>query len=210
MKLLSSVGPNPKFVRMFIHEKGSEIATRSIDIVAGENLTPDFRVINPYAQLPVLLVDAGEPVCESIVICEYLDEVLPGPKLIGDTAEERARARMWYRRVDLDILQPMMAGYRSAEGLSFFEGRTPCFPESAIALKDSAAAGLRRLDMLLGARSPCREEGEIAIGDVAADQKGACPDAGEGVVIVAGVEIGHSLDLLRRFQSSDIFRHSAP
>lgn len=151
MELLSSLGPNPKFVRMFIVEKGAEIPTRTIDIVAGENLTAEFRAINPYGQLPVLLSDTGEPLSETIAICEYLDEVLPGPRLIGDTPEERALARMWYRRVDLDILQPMMAGYRAAEGLSFFKDRAPCFPESAAALKGSAAAGLGRLDGLLGA-----------------------------------------------------------
>lgn len=152
MEVLSSIGPNPKVLRMFIAEKGERIPVRNVDILAGQNLLPEFRKVNPYAQLPVLLRDDEEPLSETVAICEYLDETLPGPKLIGATASERAYARMWYRRIDSDILQYMMAGYRASEGFEFFRERTPCFPESADALKASAQAGLARLDDLIAGK----------------------------------------------------------
>ena len=91
---------------------------------------------------------------EITAICEYLDEVGPaGTTLIGKTAEERAETRMWTRRIDLNIVEPMAAGFRFAEGLKMFENRIHCIPQAADDLKATAQEKLTWLDGLIAGRT---------------------------------------------------------
>lgn len=152
MKLYNSVGPNPRFVRMFAAEKGIALDQVEVDILAGENRRPPFLAINPAGATPVLVLDDGTNLAETTAICEYLEECVPQPPLIGATAEERALARMWWRRVDLMVVQPMTAGFRAAEGLAMFEQRVRCLPQVADELKRTAQDGLAWLDAQLGDR----------------------------------------------------------
>jgi len=103
MKLYDSVGPNPHVVRMFIAEKGIEIPTETVDIMAGANRKPDYLAKNPGGGSPALELDDGSVLAEITAICEYLEERFPTPPLLGSTAEERAETRMWTRRIDLGI-----------------------------------------------------------------------------------------------------------
>lgn len=135
MKLYSSVGPNPRMVRMFMAERGIELPIEEVDIMAGANLTEDYKTLNPSAQSPCLQLDDGTTLAEVTVICAYLDEVSAGPSLIGETAEERAETRMWNRRFDVRILEPMSLAFRSAEGLPIFENRCHVIPHAADDLK---------------------------------------------------------------------------
>lgn len=146
MKLYTSIGPNPKIVRMFLAEKGLSVETVDVDLVGGENRDAPFLDINPMGQLPVL--DAGKDgrICEVTAICEYLEEVQPAPALVGTTPAERAEARMWARRLDLSILEPMANGFRYGEGLKLFQNRVPCLPEAAEGLKGIARRHLAWLD----------------------------------------------------------------
>ena len=146
MKLYTSVGPNPKVVRMFLAEKGMETSNIEVDLAGGENRRTPFLDINPMGQLPVL--DAGKDgcICEITAICEYLEEIRPEPVLIGSTAAERADTRMWVRRIDLAILEPMANGFRYSEGLELFRNRITCLPEAAEGLKKIAAQNLSWLD----------------------------------------------------------------
>jgi glutathione S-transferase len=88
-------------------------------------------------------------VTEITAICEYLDEKFPGQSLIGSTPEERAEARMWARRIDLNILEPMANGFRYAEGYKMFETRIHCIPAAAADLKQIAQEWLTRLDKMM-------------------------------------------------------------
>ena len=146
MKLHDSRGPNPKAVRMFAAEHGLDIELVPVDMLGGENRRTEFLRVNPMGQLPVLEADDGTIIAEVVAICEYLDEVSSGPSLIGATAEERAVGRMWTRRIDLNILQPMADGFRFSDALSFFRERIDCMPEAAEGLKARAHAGLAWLD----------------------------------------------------------------
>ena len=123
MLFYDSMGPNPKVVRMFMAERGiSGIPTETIDLRGGENRKDPFLARNPSGQCPALVLDNGAVISEITAICEYLDETGPaGMTLIGKTAEERAETRMWSRRIDLNILEPMANGFRYAEGLKMFE-----------------------------------------------------------------------------------------
>ena len=131
MKLYNSVGPNPRMVRIFMAEKGIEMEMQDVDLRGGENRQADYMKINPAGQLPALVTDSGEIVAEITAICEYLDEVGGGASLIGDTPEQRAETRMWTRRIDLQICEPMGAGFRYGPGLKMFQSRIDCVPEAA-------------------------------------------------------------------------------
>lgn len=146
MKLYSSIGPNPAFVNLFARLKDIKLEQVEVDILSGENREPAFLAKNPCGATPVLETAQGQLISETTAICEYLEELNPQPALIGEDALSRAITRMWWRRVDLLVVQPMTAGFRAAEGLAMFASRVPCFPESAQALKDSTQQGLRFLD----------------------------------------------------------------
>ena len=154
MLYFDSIGPNPKVVRMFMAERGvTGIPTETIDLRGGENRREPFLSKNPSGQCPALALDNGSVLAEITAICEYLDEVGPaGKTLIGSTPEERAETRMWTRRVDLNILEPMANGFRFAEGLKLFENRIRCIPQASDDLKKTAQEKLTWLDGLSAGR----------------------------------------------------------
>ncbi len=142
MKLHVSIGPNPRVVKMFLAEKGLETPLVTVDLMGGENRREPYNVsVNPAGQTPALELDDGTHLTEITAICEYLEERQPSPPLIGTTAEERAATRMWTRRVDLKVCEPMANGFRFAEGLALFQNRLRCLPEAAPGLKAVARDG---------------------------------------------------------------------
>lgn len=146
MKLYQSVGPNPHVVRMFIAEKGMNVPMETIDVLAGENRGAGYLKINPRGQSPALITDSGQLVSEITAICEYLEEMQPEPPLIGETPEERAEARMWTRRIDLGICEPMANGFRYSDAIEMFKPRMRVIPEAAVGLKACAQDILKWLD----------------------------------------------------------------
>ena len=145
MKLYNSMGPNPHIVRMFAAELGVSLELIEIDLMAGENRESAYLARNPAGQLPALELDDGEIIAESTAICEYLDETST-KTLLGDTAAERAQTRMWTRRLDLSICEPMLNGFRYSEGLPIFQNRMILIPEAAAGLKNVAQDRLAWLD----------------------------------------------------------------
>jgi glutathione S-transferase len=146
MKLYDSIGPNPRIVRMFMAEKGIEIPKQAVDLRKGENREAEHLKRNPHGQMPTLELDDGSYLSEITAICEYLEEKNPKPAMIGSTAEERAECRMWTRRVDLNIAEPLTNGYRFGEALKFFEKRIPVAAEASPGLKMIAANRLKWLN----------------------------------------------------------------
>ncbi len=147
MKLHTSIGPNPRVVKMFLAEKALNIPLVAVDLMGGENRrAPYTAAVNPAGQTPALELDDGSTITEITAICEYIDERHPEPPLIGATAEERAATRMWTRRVDLKVCEPMANGFRYAEGLRLFESRMRVLPEAAPGLKAVARDGLEWLE----------------------------------------------------------------
>ncbi len=146
MKLYDSVGPNPRIVRMFMAEKGIKMPVQKVDLRGGENRQDAHLKRNPHGQMPTLELDDGSYLSEVTAICEYLEEKQPNPPLIGTTPEQRAECRMWTRRIDLNICEPLAMGFRFAEGLKMFQNRIVCVPEAAPGLKRIAADRLKWLD----------------------------------------------------------------
>jgi glutathione S-transferase len=143
MKLYTSVGPNPRVVTMFMAEKGITLDMVTVDIRGGENRQEAFLKVNPSGQSPSLELDDGSNLNEITAICEYLDEKNPGASLIGATAEERAVTRMWTRRVDLKVCEPLANGFRFGEGLPMFQSRMRCLPDASPGLKAIAQDGIQ-------------------------------------------------------------------
>ncbi|MBL6852819.1 MAG: glutathione S-transferase family protein [Alphaproteobacteria bacterium] len=146
MKLYDSVGPNPHVVRMFIAEKGISIPKETVNLMAGENRQEAHLKRNPHGQMPCLELDNGQYLSEIVPICEYLEDKTPNPPLIGKTAEERAETRMWTRRIDLNICEPIANGFRFSQGLPLFQNRIVTVPEAADGLKRIAQDRIHWLD----------------------------------------------------------------
>ncbi len=152
MKFYNSIGPNPQVVRMFAVERGVELDSTEIDLMSGENRQGPYLEKNPAGQLPCLQLDSGDHIAEVTAICEYLDETNPGDSLIGATAEEKANTRMWTRRVDLNICEPLANGFRFSEGIDLFKDRMVVRPEAADGLKAIAQDRLNWLDKQIEGR----------------------------------------------------------
>lgn len=146
MKLYDSAGPNPHVVRMFLAEKGVTLPAETVDLRAGDNRKEAHLKRNPHGQMPTLELDNGGYLSEIIPICEYIEEKHPTPPLIGTTAEERAECRMWTRRIDLNICEPLGHGFRYGEGLKFFQDRIVTVPEASAGMKKVAADRLAWLN----------------------------------------------------------------
>lgn len=153
MKFYTSVGPNPKTVRMFMAEKGMDIPKVEIDLMGGENRREPYLSKNPSGQMPALELGDGTYLAEITAICEYLDEMKPEPGLIGRTPEERAETRMWTRRIDLNIVEPLVNGFRFSDGLKLFQNRVHCIPQAAADLKQVAQERLAWLDRLMAGKT---------------------------------------------------------
>jgi len=96
--------PNPRRVRIFLAEKAISIPLVHVPMREGAHKTPEFRAKNSLGQLPVLELDDGTTLSESIAICRYLEELHPAPALFGEDAWRRARVEMWVRRIEFVLM----------------------------------------------------------------------------------------------------------
>jgi glutathione S-transferase len=153
MKFYDSLGPNPKLVRMFAAEKEYAFPqVEKVDIMTGANRKPPYLAKNPAGQMPSLELDDGQIISETVAICEYLEELKPRPALIGSDPAQRAETRMWVRRVEWKITQPLADGFRFGEGLALFKERIRTLPEASAGLKAIAKDGLVWLDGQIAGR----------------------------------------------------------
>ncbi len=104
--------PNPRRVQIFMAEKGLDIERVQVDIAKLEQKSPEFTKINPLQRLPVLELDDGTIIAETVAICRYLEELHPEPPLMGVDAKDRAIVEMWQRRVEFGFLMPVGFAFR--------------------------------------------------------------------------------------------------
>ncbi|MCW5890573.1 MAG: glutathione S-transferase family protein [bacterium] len=142
--------PNPRRVRIFLAEKGVTVPVVQVDIATRENDAEDFRRKNPMATLPVLELDDGTIIAESVAICRYVEETHPEPPLMGTDAKDRALVEMWQRRMELELFGPVTQSFRNTH--EFFAGRIPQVPEYGAVAKTWAATRLAWLDAELAPR----------------------------------------------------------
>lgn len=146
----SQAAPNPRRVRVFLAEKGIQVPYEQVDIVKAVNRGPEFRKINPMAGVPVLELDDGTHIAESVAICRYFEETNPEPPLFGVGAKERALVEMWQRRMELNLLLPVADSFRQRH--EFFKGRIRQVPEYAEVQRQNAEDAMAWLDSELANR----------------------------------------------------------
>jgi len=151
MKLYDSkTAPNPRRVRIFLAEKGIAVPTVEVDIVKAENRGEEFRKKNDLGVLPVLELDDGTCIAESVAICRYFEETNPEPPLMGTDARDRALVEMWQRRMEFEVFVPMTQVFRNLH--PFFKGRIPQVPEWGEVNRNQAEKQMSWLDRILADR----------------------------------------------------------
>lgn len=143
--------PNPRRVRIFLAEKGIEIPTEQVDLGTLQQKTPEFTAVNPMQRLPVLVLDDGTIVAESIAICRYFEALRPEPPLFGRGALEVAMIEMWQRRMELNFLGPVAAVFRHLHP-AMKEMEVPQVPDWGEANKPRVGEFLEFLDRELADR----------------------------------------------------------
>ncbi len=166
MKLYNSVGPNPHVVRMYAAECGVSLELEEVDLMGGANRQEDYLKLNPSGQLPCLETKAGNLIAEVTAICEYIDEKADGVTLIGTTDEARANTRMWTRRIDLGICEPLANGFRYSEGLPIFKDRMTTIPAAAEGLKQIAREKMSWLNDQMDDGRPFIGGTEVSLADI--------------------------------------------
>ncbi len=125
MRILeTSTAPNPRRVRMFMAEKGllDKAEFVQIDIQKGENLTPEYAAKNPMKKVPVLELDDGNCISETMAICRFFEESYPDtPTLLGDTAMEKALVEQWLRWIEFSFFLPTGMCFQHTTG--YFKDR---------------------------------------------------------------------------------------
>ena len=155
MKLYyAPMAPNPDRVRFFLQEKGiwDQTPKTELNIIKQDHRQPAYLAKNPGGQTPALELDDGSVIGETVVICEYIEEAHPTPALVGRNAQERAVARQWQRRIELNITEYIYNAFRYAEGYGLFKDRVHCIPVAAPEMKVSAQNWLKKLDGLMAGR----------------------------------------------------------
>jgi glutathione S-transferase len=137
--------PNPRRVRIYLAEKGIAVPMEQVDLGTLQHKSAAFTAINPIQRVPVLALDDGTIISESIAICRYFEELNPDPPLFGRGATEIARIEMWNRRLELHLLFPISHVFRNTHP-AMKELEMPQVPAWAEANKPRIADLLAILD----------------------------------------------------------------
>jgi glutathione S-transferase len=146
-----SAGMHPRRVRIFMAEKGLSIERREVDAAGGANTLADFLRLNPLGKLPVLELDDGSAIAESLAICRYLESIHPQPALLGRNPKASAHIEMWTLRMDHELSQPIALTF--VHNSEFYRGRVEQVPEVASWARGRALQTMHWLDGELAGRS---------------------------------------------------------
>jgi glutathione S-transferase len=144
------IAPNPRRVRIFASEKGIPLALVDVDILAGATRTPEFLAKNPSGAVPVLELDDGSCLCESVAICRYLEALHPEPNLLGRGPREQAEIEQWNRRMELELFNAIARTIQNTSPI--FQGRLKQHPDYGETQRGLANQRLERMDRELGGR----------------------------------------------------------
>jgi glutathione S-transferase len=143
------LAPNPRRVRWFMAEKAiDDVEVITLNLMEGQHKTPDYLAKAGLANVPMLEMDDGTCITESIAICRYLESRYPEPNLFGRTPEETAVIEMWMRRAEMMVATPLMIGVRHTHpAMGALEQQTPVVGEHSL---QGAVRALKVLDRRLG------------------------------------------------------------
>ncbi|MFU8816087.1 MAG: glutathione S-transferase family protein [Pseudomonadales bacterium] len=155
MKLYDvTMAPNPRRVRIFLAEKGIAVPTVQVDMASGEHKTPAFLARNPSGKVPVLELDDGTCIGESVAICRYFEAANPQPPLFGTTPAEIGRIDMVNRQLEFELLGPVGQAWVNGPVVAkMAAGRFEQIPAAKALGEKAARAFYRRLDRQLAQRT---------------------------------------------------------
>ena len=139
-----AVAPNPRRVRIFVAEKGIGLSLEEVDILAGQSRTPEFLAKNSSGGVPVLELDDGSYLSESVAICRYLEGLHPEPNLLGRDLREQAEIERWNRRMELELFAAIGRTVQNTSPI--FQGRFKQFPDYGEAQRALVNQRLERMD----------------------------------------------------------------
>ena len=145
-----TLAPNPRRLRIFVAEKGLKIPYEQVDIFAGANRTPEFLKKNPAGGLPVLELDDGSCIAESVAIARYLEALNPEPNMFGRNPREQAEIEMWSRRMELNLFGLIGRAFQNTNPM--FANRIKQFPDYGAAQLESGKQQLAWLDAQLAGK----------------------------------------------------------
>lgn len=195
-----ALAPNPRRLRIFVAEKGLKIPTEQVDIFAGKNRTPEMLAKNPAGGLPVLELDDGTHMAESVAICRYLEGLHPDPNLMGKDSRDQSIIEMWNRRVELGLFAAAGRAFQHTNEL--FKARLKQFPEYGETQREAVTQQLQWLDAQIGSK-PFIAGDRFTIADITAEV------AVDFAVQMAGVPMDPALNNLARWHQSVASRPSA-
>lgn len=166
MKLYQGMGPNSYRVRIFMAEKGIEIPMVDVDFAKAEHRAPAFLALNSLGQIPVLELDDGTIITESVAICRYLEETQREPQLFGSDAVSRAKVEMWNRRAELVIFGTI--GNVALHSDALFKERLTQFPAFAETERQAVPKKWAWLDRELADGRPFLAGEAFSIADITA------------------------------------------
>jgi glutathione S-transferase len=151
MKIIETrQAPNPRRVRVFLAEKGITVAFEELDLMKGALKTPEFTRLNPAQRVPVLVLDDGTAVSETMAICRYFEEMKPEPALFGHSAIGKANVEMWNRRIELGLFFHVAQAFRHLHP-AMANLEVPQVKDWGEANKEKALEALAMLDEQLAA-----------------------------------------------------------
>lgn len=113
MKILETrTAPNPRRVRIFLAEKGIKVTFEELEFTPTAFKTPEFTALNQFQRVPVLVLDDGTAIAETVAICRYFEATKPEPALFGTGARQQAIVEMWNRRAELSLFQAIVHAFR--------------------------------------------------------------------------------------------------
>lgn len=158
--------PNPRRVRIFIAEKGIDLAETRVDLRKREHKSPEHRERNSLGQVPTLELDDGTMISESVSICRYLEGLHPEPALFGKTALEQAMVDMWIRRVEFVLMMPVGMFWRHAHPIT--AALLTQHKEFGESNRDAVASAMRWLDRELAKGGKFIAGNNYSMADIAA------------------------------------------
>jgi len=148
MKLYDNAfAPSPRRVRMFLAEKGLAFERVEVDIAAGATGQAEFLAINPMGEVPVLELEDGTRLTESLAICRYIESMHPQPPLLGESPIERARIDAAVLSVMFRLYVPTTHAFRHTH--KFWQGRLTQVPTYGDLARQQVLDEWQRIDTLL-------------------------------------------------------------
>ena len=164
MKLYVAPGPNSYRVRIFMAEKGIKLPMVELDYAKREHKSPEFLKLNSLGQVPVLVLDDGAVITESVAICRLLEDLHPTPPLFGNDAKSKGLIEMWNRRMEQEVFGTI--GNVTLHSNEFFKERVIQVPAFAEAQRKMIPGKWAWLDREMSDGRPFLAGDQFSIADI--------------------------------------------